>query len=93
MWRPRAKNSGTGLKGLQAKYAAIGDVRGMGLMNALEFVAPDGAPNPDLVKQVIAKLLAKKILVLNCGVYGHSLRFIPPLNIEEDLLMSIVGRA
>lgn len=79
-----------GLKGLQAKYAAIGDVRGMGLMNALEFVTPDGAPNPDLVKQVIAKLMEKKILVLNCGVYGHCLRVIPPLNMEEDLLMSIV---
>ncbi|MGD8561921.1 MAG: aminotransferase class III-fold pyridoxal phosphate-dependent enzyme [Desulfarculaceae bacterium] len=80
-----------GLKELQAKNAAIGDVRGIGLMNAVELVTPDGAPDPDLVKQVVAKLREKKILVLNCGVYAQALRFIPPLNIEDDLLMSVVG--
>ena len=79
-----------GLKELQAKNAGIGDVRGIGLMNAVEFVTSDGAPNPDLVKQVVAKLREKKILVLNCGVYGQAVRFIPPLNIEDGLLMSVV---
>ncbi len=38
-----------GLRAIQADYPVIGEVRGLGLMVATEFVKPDGAPNPEAV--------------------------------------------
>ena len=50
---------------------SIGDVRGLGLMVALEFVKPgegDGrVPDPDLTKRVQAEALARKLIVLTAG--------------------------
>lgn len=42
------------LEELQAEFPIIGDVRGMGLMQALEFVHPDDkSPNPDVATSVV----------------------------------------
>ncbi|MBF0531231.1 MAG: aminotransferase class III-fold pyridoxal phosphate-dependent enzyme, partial [Deltaproteobacteria bacterium] len=78
------------LRELQARFRAIGDVRGLGLMNAIEMVKGDNIPDPDLAKHVIQNLQARKILLLNCGVYGNAIRFIPPLNVERKLLDEVV---
>ena len=47
-----------GLRVLAGRYPAIGDVRGLGLMLAIEFVKPgegDGrVPNPELARRVLA---------------------------------------
>ena len=52
-----------GLREIQADYPVIGDVRGLGLMVATEFVHPDGSPNPEAVKQVVAKAFEDKTLL------------------------------
>src|SRR5205814_4831143 len=56
------------LRELGERYRAIGDVRGLGFMLALEFVKPgegDGrVPNPDLTKRVQAEALARNLIVL-----------------------------
>ena len=57
----------------------IGDVRGLGLMIAVEFVKPDGAPNPAAVANVIQRCFEEKVLLLNCGTYDQAIRIIPPL--------------
>jgi 4-aminobutyrate aminotransferase len=72
-----------GLRAIQAKYPVIGDVRGLGLMVAVEFVKPDGAPNPDAVAKVIAACFAEKVLLLNCGTFDQAIRIIPPLVVNE----------
>ena len=72
-----------GLRAIQAKYPVIGDVRGLGLMVAVEFVKPDGAPNPDAVAKVIAACFAQKVLLLNCGTFDQAIRIIPPLVVNE----------
>ncbi len=78
----------TGLRAFQAKYPAIGDVRGLGLMLAMEFVKPgvdDGrTPDPDLTKRVIAEALARKLIVLSAGTYANVTRIIPPLVTTAD---------
>ena len=55
-----------GLRALQPRYPSIGDVRGLGLMLAMEFIKPgvgDGrTPDPDLTKRVIAEALARRLL-------------------------------
>ena len=79
---------------------AIGDVRGLGLMLALEFVKPgegDGrVPNPDAVKRVIAEANKRKLLLLSAGSYAQVIRIIPPLvttAAEVDLAVKILDES
>ena len=72
---------------LQAKYPVIGDVRGVGLMNAMEFVNPkDKAPDGKLCAAVQAESLKRDLFLLNCGADHNNIRLIPPLNVTEDVL-------
>ncbi len=72
-----------GMKKIAVGRSGIGDVRGLGLMLAFEFVKPgegDGrAPDPDAVKRVIAEANKRKMLLLSAGPYGQVIRIIPPL--------------
>lgn len=72
-----------GMKKIAAGRSGIGDVRGLGLMLAFEFVKPnegDGrAPDPDAVKRVIAEANKRKLLLLSAGTYAQVIRIIPPL--------------
>jgi 4-aminobutyrate aminotransferase len=74
------------LRNLQSRFPTIGDVRGLGLMNAIEMVDEQGQPNPKLANIITERLRERKILVLTCGVKGQAIRFIPPLNIDQNLL-------
>ncbi len=81
--RARGAQLAGGLRELQADHPAIGDVRGLGCMVAMEFVKPgagDGrTPDADLAKRVIAGALSRKLIVLSAGSYGNVSRIIPPL--------------
>jgi 4-aminobutyrate aminotransferase len=79
-----------GLKEIQADHPVIGDVRGLGLMVATEFVNPDGSPNPEAVKQVIANCLKEHVLLITCGTYDQAIRIIPPLIVTEDEIGSFL---
>ncbi|MFL5769077.1 MAG: aspartate aminotransferase family protein [Chloroflexota bacterium] len=89
---PNARERGSqflaGLRALAPKYRSIGDIRGLGLMLALEFVKPgdgDGrVPDPDLAKRVQAEALARKLIVLTAGTYVNVVRIIPPLVTTAD---------
>ncbi|MEW6264941.1 MAG: aminotransferase class III-fold pyridoxal phosphate-dependent enzyme [Thermodesulfobacteriota bacterium] len=74
----------------KADYPAVADVRGLGLMNALELAKADGSPDPDLAGRITNRLREKKILLLTCGVKGNVIRFIPPLNVEQRLLDEVI---
>ena len=89
-----------GLRALQAKYRSIGDVRGLGLMLALEFVVPgegDGrVPDPALTRRVLAAALERKLIVLSAGTYANVARIIPPLVTtasEIDLALGILDES
>jgi 4-aminobutyrate aminotransferase len=77
-----------GLRELASDHPAIGDVRGLGCMVAMEFVKPglgDGRrPDADLAKKVIAGALERKLIVLSAGSYGNVSRIIPPLVTTAD---------
>ena len=86
-----------GMKKIAAGRSGIGDVRGLGLMLAFEFVKPsegDGrAPDPDAVKRVIAEANKRKMLLLSAGAYAQVIRIIPPLVTtaeEVDLALKIL---
>ncbi len=89
-----------GLRRLGPTYRSIGDVRGLGLMLALEFVKPgegDGrTPDPELTKRVIKEALDRKLIVLSAGTYANVVRIIPPLVTtadEIDLGLRILGES
>jgi len=78
------------LRDVAKMYPEIGDVRGLGLMNAIEFVKDGKEPDNQKAKDVREYFFEQKILILPCGVNKNVLRFIPPLNIGLDLLDHII---
>ena len=75
----------TGLRKLQEEYSQIGDVRGKGLMVGTEFVVGGRADKAKpLVKDVIHKAEEKGLLLLSCGTYDNTLRWIPPINVTSE---------
>lgn len=72
------------LEVLKEKYSCISDIRGLGLMVAIEFSHEDGTPAGDVFGQVRDECFKNKLLTLACGVYGNGLRFATPLNVTKD---------
>ena len=62
----------------------ISDVRGIGLMVAIEFSHKDGSPAPDIWAKVKKGCLERHMLTLNCGVNGNGMRFATPLNVKKE---------
>jgi len=71
------------LRQLQQTTAAIGEVRGLGLMVGVELVNPDGSPNKELQKKIRQVCLDSGMVVLSCGPHDNVLRLVPPLNISQ----------
>lgn len=69
---------------LKEKYPCISDVRGVGLMVAIEFSHEDGSPAQDIWVDVKARMLKRHMLTLNCGVHGNGMRFATPLNVTKS---------
>jgi 4-aminobutyrate aminotransferase/(S)-3-amino-2-methylpropionate transaminase len=76
------------LKTLQAKYAAIGEVRGIGAMVAMELVKSGNAeqPDADLTRALVQAAARHGLIILSCGVNGNVIRFLTPLTISDALL-------
>ncbi len=75
----------SGLRKLQEEYPQIGDVRGLGLMVGTEFVVEGRADKAKpLVKKIIHKAEEKGLLLLSCGTYDNTVRWIPPLNVTSE---------
>ncbi len=72
------------LRKLQAEFPIIGDVRGLGLMIGVEFTAPDGTPAKDLAKAVVKGCLKRHLLLLTCGPWDNTVRWIPPLVVTRE---------
>ncbi len=69
---------------LQNRYPErIGDVRGVGLMLAMEITRPDGKPDAAYTSEVKEKALEKDLLLLTCGSGHNVVRFIAPLIVTE----------
>jgi len=73
-----------GLEDLQKKYPSIGDVRGMGLMQACEFVKENKVPNPELVVKLFEEMKKEGVLIGKGGLYGNVVRISPPLTVTKS---------
>src|SRR6267142_1700790 len=73
------------LEEVQAKHALIGEVRGMGLMQALELVKDRKTkePAPEATAQVMERARDNGLLIGKGGLLGNVLRLSPMLNISK----------
>ncbi|MCA1609947.1 MAG: aspartate aminotransferase family protein [Acidobacteria bacterium] len=75
-----------GLEELKARFPhSVGDVRGMGLMQAIEMVvdevARDRTPDPAMTNRVFEAARERGLLIGKGGLYGNSFRIAPALNV------------
>ncbi len=90
-----------GLEALQRQYPKIiGDVRGMGLMQALELVVDetrqDRTPNPKALDQLMEETKQRGLLIGRGGLYGNVVRISPPMNVSREAVenaLQILGDA
>jgi 4-aminobutyrate aminotransferase len=87
----RGARLGSALKdfliGLGANTPAIGEVRGLGAMVAVEFVQPGtDKPDAEFAKRVQGNALKSGLLLLTCGSYGNVIRFLFPLTIPDTVM-------
>ncbi len=72
------------LRQLQAESPIVGDVRGVGLMIAMEFVRPGSRePNPEAVRRILQRALEDGLLLYPCGHWTQTIRLIPPLTVNR----------
>jgi 4-aminobutyrate aminotransferase len=73
-----------GLRDAAGPLAAVGAVRGKGLMFAVDLVDPvTGAPSPALAARALEETRERGLLIGKGGLFGHALRMAPPLTVTE----------
>jgi len=72
------------LQELQRKHDVIGDIRGLGLMVATEFVEDPKSKTPAVAlrDRILVEAYQRGLLLLPCG--KSTVRYIPPLIIQRD---------
>jgi 4-aminobutyrate aminotransferase len=90
-----------GLHDIAARHPTVGEVRGKGLMIAVELVEPGTVtPNPRAANVVFAECRRGGLLVGRGGLYGNTIRMGPPLTLDEadakeglDILAAAIAAA
>lgn len=72
----------------QQQFAHVDNVRNLGAMAAFELVSAKDSrePRPDLAAAITGKAKERGLILLSCGLYGNSIRFLMPVTIEDDVL-------
>jgi len=91
-FRQRAESIGrrirAGLEGMAERIEAIGEVRGLGAMQAIELVEDRETKTPaqGLTTETLVAARERGLILLSCGLYGNVVRILVPLVItDEDL--------
>jgi 4-aminobutyrate aminotransferase/(S)-3-amino-2-methylpropionate transaminase len=83
-FRARSEAVGAAMWGRLARIAAaspaVGEVRGLGPMLAIELVEQ----TPDLAKATLDAARERGLVLLSCGGYGNVIRLLAPLTISDD---------
>jgi 4-aminobutyrate aminotransferase / (S)-3-amino-2-methylpropionate transaminase / 5-aminovalerate transaminase len=77
----------------QQRWDAVGDVRGLGAMLAIELVHDRGTKNPapELASAVVEAAAERGLLLLKSGIYSNCIRVLVPLVISEAELDEALG--
>jgi 4-aminobutyrate aminotransferase len=82
--RLRGDQLQSGLQRLQQRFERIGNVRGRGLMQGVEFTASDGTPDAAAALAVQQAAIEQDLLTLTCGPEGNVVRLIPALVVTAE---------
>lgn len=80
------------LKTLAGRVPAIGDIRGLGAMVAMElFKTTNGhanlaQPDAELTRRVVAEAAQRGLILLSCGAHGNVIRILVPLTATDALI-------
>jgi 4-aminobutyrate aminotransferase/(S)-3-amino-2-methylpropionate transaminase len=76
------------LQGFRDRYPLVGDVRGLGPMQLVEFVRnrETKEPAPEETLAIIKRAVGKGVVLIRAGLYSNCIRLMPPLNIADDVL-------
>jgi len=82
--RLRGDELQAGLNSLALDNPLIGNVRGLGLMQGIEFITDAGEPNGTLAGAVQQAAIGEDLLLLTCGSAGNVIRMIPALVVSTQ---------
>jgi 4-aminobutyrate aminotransferase/(S)-3-amino-2-methylpropionate transaminase len=77
------------LEAMRSRHAIVGDVRGRGMMTAIELVEDRATKEPlasATGSAIAAECLRNGVVILKAGTYDNVIRLLPPLMIDEGLL-------
>jgi 4-aminobutyrate aminotransferase/(S)-3-amino-2-methylpropionate transaminase len=77
------------LRDMATRSSLIGDVRGRGAMVAMELVddAETKHPAKESTNRVLEESYKQGVILLKAGTYDNVIRFLPPLTIDDALLL------
>lgn len=75
-------------RAFQDRFSLIGDVRGLGAMQAMELVEDRATrkPAPERTARVLRRAMERGAIFLRAGVYGNVIRVLVPLVISDEEL-------
>jgi 4-aminobutyrate aminotransferase len=83
----------SGLEALCAEVPCVYEVRGLGLMLAIELVTEDRVtPDPGIAQALLEALRVAGVLVGRGGLHGNVLRIAPPMSVTRDEIDDALGR-
>ena len=83
----------TRMQAWQQRFEAIGDIRGLGAMLAIELVHDRETkdPAPELASATVEEAAARGLLLLKSGIYSNCIRVLTPLVITDAELDEALG--
>jgi 4-aminobutyrate aminotransferase/(S)-3-amino-2-methylpropionate transaminase len=82
------------LREMRDRHDVIGEVRGRGLMTAIELVADRSTKEPldgPTGTAIVRRCLEEGVVILKAGTHDNVIRLLPPLTIDEGLLAEGLG--
>lgn len=79
----------TTLEKWKQKYTCVGDVRGLGAMQLVEFVKDRNSKEPDveIAMEIIKDAIAHGIILIRAGLFSNCIRLLPPIVMTDEQLM------
>ncbi|WP_110669624.1 4-aminobutyrate--2-oxoglutarate transaminase [Salinicola halophilus] len=70
----------------EARFDCVVRGRALGAMAAFDLVEKDGSPATELTGKLCREARERGLILLSCGLYGNTIRFLMPVTIGDDVL-------